>query len=249
MDRFITYLYTYEKNEKRRNIGFIKVETAEDTKLEISIRNQGMYEGHGNVYIIYMGEEMPQALKIGELEIKEGVGNTVITVDNEQVENVAGIRIQFGEEYIASSWIEDGTVVTATRYHVICSRDEPVEENDRRADSQPSDTNQENSRIIPVERRENLEKIDMDRLQQLPKKNWYLSHNSFLQHGYQSYNHLMIRTDDDGKKHLGVPGVNNANEKVMASIFGFSEFEPAVPMTREEEKDGAFGYWFCSLEL
>lgn len=94
-----------------------------------------------------------------------------------------------------------------------------------------------------------IERIDISELRMLPTKNWYLVNNSFLAHGYANYKHLVIKTDANGQKHLGVPGVSEPPERMMAKIFGFSQFEPAAPASAADVDSGVFGYWFCPLEL
>lgn len=94
-----------------------------------------------------------------------------------------------------------------------------------------------------------IERIDISELRLLPTKNWYLVNNSFLAHGYANYKHLVIKTDANGQKHLGVPGVSEPPERMMAKIFGFSQFEPAAPASVADVDSGVFGYWFCPLEL
>ena len=83
----------------------------------------------------------------------------------------------------------------------------------------------------------------------MPSKNWYLVNNSFLMHGYANYKHLVIKTDSNGREYLGVPGVSEAPERMMAKIFGFNEFEPAAPATTADVESGIFGYWFCPIDL
>ncbi len=78
-------------------------------------------------------------------------------------------------------------------------------------------------------------------------QNWYIVNNSFLTHGYANYKHLVIKTDTDGRQYLGVPGVSEPQERMMAGIFGFTEFEPAAPANAADVDSGVFGYWFCQL--
>lgn len=95
------------------------------------------------------------------------------------------------------------------------------------------------------------EKIDITGIRRLPKRCWYLSNNSFLIHGYFHYQHLILKTVEEhgGKKqYLGVPGIYEAPEKMMAMLFGFPEFEAEA--TREpESEEQVFGYWLCPLQM
>jgi len=58
---------------------------------------------------------------------------------------------------------------------------------------------------------------------------------------------FVIKTDTDGRQYLGVPGVSEPQERMMAGIFGFTEFEPAAPANAADVDSGVFGYWFCQL--
>lgn len=85
-------------------------------------------------------------------------------------------------------------------------------------------------------------------LQRLPRENWVLGNNSFLFHGYYQYRHLLLcRQEENGKSefYLGVPGVYNERERMMAELFGFGEFRRSRNMGN---RNGNFGYWFRRLE-
>ena len=48
---------------------------------------------------------------------------------------------------------------------------------------------------------------------------------------------------------MGVPGVYEGPEKMMAMMFGFSEFEAQErDKENQEPKEGTFGAWFMTLE-
>ncbi len=90
-------------------------------------------------------------------------------------------------------------------------------------------------------------RFDLKDFKMLPKSFWYLRNNSFLLHGYFSYGTLLFGYMEKEKKwFIGVPGVFQNQERVMASIFGFPEFR-----TQEEsiQRTGEFGYWYRFLEV
>ena len=64
--------------------------------------------------------------------------------------------------------------------------------------------------------------------------------NSFLMHGYYNYHHLLFGRYKDGSYFLGVPGIYENQEKMMASMFGFPEFLKA---REQKQMRGQFGYW------
>ena len=91
-------------------------------------------------------------------------------------------------------------------------------------------------------------KIAITDIHSLPKPNWYLCNNSFLIHGFFNYHYLILKTIESKEKtqrFLGVPGVYEHPERMMALLFGFPTFEPAqaddVPLS------GVFGYWMLEL--
>ncbi len=79
----------------------------------------------------------------------------------------------------------------------------------------------------------------------LPEKYWDLSKNSFVLRGYFKYGKILLvcRGQEKGWL-LGVPGVYHRQEKVIAGMFGFTDFY------NKEEKEvqaGSFGYWCMPL--
>lgn len=64
----------------------------------------------------------------------------------------------------------------------------------------------------------------------LDMRNWKLGVNSFLTHGYYTYQYLLLgkmRFDNGSERAiLGVPGVYSNREKYLANMFGFEQFIP-----------------------
>lgn len=81
-----------------------------------------------------------------------------------------------------------------------------------------------------------LRPCDLVRLQQA---NCRVGRNTFLQHGFYQYHHLLLAKDQEGRCILGVPGVVNAQERYMAGMFSFDRFKPANGYDRGRQ----FGYW------
>lgn len=90
--------------------------------------------------------------------------------------------------------------------------------------------------------------LELKDLRLLPKSYWYLGNNSFLLHGFFNYHHLLLGKSKDvqtAQWALGVPGIFQNPERVMATIFGFPEFHST---TESGNKIGQFGYWIRSLK-
>lgn len=90
-------------------------------------------------------------------------------------------------------------------------------------------------------------RLELKDLRLLPKSYWYLGNNSFLLHGFFNYHHLLLGKKEDTQScqwFLGIPGVFQNPERVMATIFGFPEFRSA---SESDTKLNQFGYWLRSL--
>ena len=106
---------------------------------------------------------------------------------------------------------------------------------------------QDNSGAHAGKNQSKIRKISRTDLSLLPRRFWHLANNSFLLHGYQNYNHLIL-VEEDGRNWLGVPGVYDLREARAADLFGFPKFSrsfaPLLDLTEEERNDRAdFGYW------
>lgn len=80
-------------------------------------------------------------------------------------------------------------------------------------------------------------------LNRVPRDKWELGNNSFLLHGFYQYQHLLLlrrQTEEEVQYLLGVPGIYNEQEQMMASMFGFQEFKV---IKGPGAQSGNFGYW------
>ncbi len=105
--------------------------------------------------------------------------------------------------------------------------------------------------IVPFEDKETIEciRIEPKDLVQLPKEEWILGNNSFLLHGYYYYRYLLLGKMKKGGETfyvLGIPGIYDNREKMMAVMFGFPNFKPAKKI---ESKIGQFGFWYKRVRL
>ena len=82
----------------------------------------------------------------------------------------------------------------------------------------------------------------------VPRDKWGRGNNSFLLHGLYQYHHiLLVRRQEESKVRyqIGVPGIYNNQEQMMAAMFGFQEFKV---MKENPGKGRGFGYWCRTLE-
>lgn len=83
---------------------------------------------------------------------------------------------------------------------------------------------QKNRLSVQINETVSAVQIELKDLRELPSRYWYLGNNSFLLHGFFNYHYLLFGKLQEGSWFLGVPGVYQKQERVMASIFGFPGF-------------------------
>jgi hypothetical protein len=278
MKRFITYLFEYENGKKGKNVGFIRVDIRNSVcRMEIRLHNLYRYQGKGQIYLLVNPEKLT-GLSIGNIVVSQGRGEAGYTFSADGIagsdypfSEVIGVGIRFGDRYYAaSSWTDvDGEKIGAGKFAIW----QPEVRKESPATAEPTaekkfftavpdpTTKKESATNATVEEKSpaavRVERIDINGIRQLPKKNHHLCNNSFLIHGYLNYHHLMrkeIKENGDVQLYLGVPGVYERQERMMALLFGFPKFETerefygANDTVPPESLDGTFGYWVCGLE-
>lgn len=87
--------------------------------------------------------------------------------------------------------------------------------------------------------------IQLKDLKALPPDYQMMGTNSFLLHGFFAYGSLLLGFMEDTQQwFLGVPGIYQNQERVMAALFGFTEFRTCQECV---QKTGEFGYWYRFL--
>lgn len=88
-------------------------------------------------------------------------------------------------------------------------------------------------------------RIEIKDVRLLPAKYWSMVNNSFLLHGFFNYRYLAFGRIGQNW-FVGIPGIYQNQEHVMASIFGFPDFLPQKQKTERGEQPG---YWYRILEI
>lgn len=111
---------------------------------------------------------------------------------------------------------------------------------------------QDHAVFTPFEDREaECVQIELKDLRELPKRYWYMGNNSFLLHGFFNYRYLVVGRTGEGRWFIGVPGIYQRQERVMAAIFGFPEFIAVLSEQDYRDKGepvGHFGCWYRYIE-
>lgn len=90
--------------------------------------------------------------------------------------------------------------------------------------------------------------ITPDDIDRLPDTNWGLKNNSFLNHGYFQFRHLILGRMYSGEAcgyFIGVPGVYTRRDRNTASMFNFNHFKFSI---RSDMRLSQFGYWYRELK-
>lgn len=99
----------------------------------------------------------------------------------------------------------------------------------------------------PPSTNKHVQKIQRSDISILPRRAWNIANNSFLMHGYNNYNHLLL-VEEDNHYWLGVPGIFSPREERAAKLFGFPQFissyvEHLELGTEEKGDPDNFGHW------
>ena len=78
MQRFVTYIYAYENNNKNQNVGFAKVDIRGDyCQVEIHLKRTGYTNVKCPVYLFVREDTVIAGVKIGEIALVNGCGDFV----------------------------------------------------------------------------------------------------------------------------------------------------------------------------
>ena len=253
--RFITYIYAYENGTKGINTGFAKVEIrGNECRIEVHLRGTPIRMGMDQVYLFKVEGGQMLAFPMGEMRMIKGSGDygTIIKADQ-----IGGSEYSFAEM--------DGMVFAGEEGAIAMTRwteGKPADKNGENAAEELHATEMPMRNIFPkfvwvdtwerfkntypyftLPEDKNVEcvRIELKDLRELPRKYWYLGNNSFLLHGFFNYRYLVLGKLEEDKWFIGVPGIYQQQERVMAAIFGFPEF-----MTTDHINQ--FGYWYHTLD-
>lgn len=291
MKRFITYLYEYQGGKKGKNTGFIRVDERNGfVTMQVSVRNLIHSHGKGSAYLFVKDFGLKE-LELGEISVMNGQADARYQFVSHDVVNsgyrltdVVGVGIYLpANVYLASCWKDEAAeeighgacnkLSHEDMTEIISKKEEALEEEAvldrkvlREAEFLDDLREQETTDVVTYQ------KMELNQIRTLPSKNWYLCNNRFLIHGFWNYKYLVLKKKSSSAEevvYLGVPGVFEKPEMVMATLFGFPEFE-ALPLEvseaqmnqevsleevcdsnkkSQEPKTGTFGCWLIPLHV
>ncbi len=305
MQRFITYIYSYEDGSKGGNTGFAKIEIrGNECRLEIHLRGIRHFFGEMPVYLFVEKTGAILCIPVGTMKIANGNGDFGIVLNTERIGNtnyrfndIEGLLVTGDDEgMFLSRWLEGNPLVILKKnIQPWTAEPEPVQAASHQTEPQAvktslteseetgdRDTSDMQATEVPMRNffpqyqwpevwshlketcpmfllynnKEEIPcvRIELKDLRELPKKYWYLGNNSFLLHGFFNYRYLILGEIEEDRWFLGIPGVYQQQERVMAAIFGFSDFLAQIvePGAENEQKEtepmNQFGYWYHMLD-
>ena len=299
MQRFVTYIYAYENNNKNQNVGFAKVDIRGDyCQVEIHLKRTGYTNVKCPVYLFVRENEVIVGVEIGEIALVNGCGDFVRQFNCNGVgetpycmKDMKGILIFLDNTVMFASQWDEKAIYRENFKPYEETKEIPVEQAEDAAEEPEESGQMEKLQVESVQAQQSREQqteelqpetqrsgdmwmdlweklngmygaknlfenmpeisgihMELKDLRELPKKYWYLGSNSFLLHGFFNYRHLLLGKveNESGRKwFIGVPGIYQNQEKVLAAVFGFPEF-------RQEKdtgvKTGQFGYWYRFMD-
>lgn len=299
MQRFVTYIYAYENNNKNQNVGFAKVDIRGDyCQVEIHLKRTGYTNVKCPVYLFVRENEVIVGVEIGEIALVNGCGDFVRQLNCNGVgetpycmKDMKGILIFLDNTVMFASQWDEKAIYRENFKPYEETKEIPVEQAEDAAEEPEESGQMEKLQVESVQAQQSREQqteelqpetqrsgdmwmdlweklngmygaknlfenmpeisgihMELKDLRELPKKYWYLGSNSFLLHGFFNYRHLLLGKveNESGRKwFIGVPGIYQNREKVLATVFGFPEF-------RQEKdtgvKTGQFGYWYRFMD-
>lgn len=299
MQRFVTYIYAYENNNKNQNVGFAKVDIRGDyCQVEIHLKRTGYTNVKCPVYLFVRENEVIVGVEIGEIALVNGCGDFVRQLNCNGVgetpycmKDMKGILIFLDNTVMFASQWDEKAIYRENFKPYEGTKEIPVEQTEDAAEEPEESGQMEKLQVESVQAQQSREQqteelqpeaqrsgdmwmdlweklngmygaknlfenmpeisgihMELKDLRELPKKYWYLGSNSFLLHGFFNYRHLLLGKveNESGRKwFIGVPGIYQNQEKVLAAVFGFPKF-------RQEKdtgvKTGQFGYWYRFMD-
>lgn len=90
--------------------------------------------------------------------------------------------------------------------------------------------------------------VTLEQLRNTPLGDEEIVNNTFLEHGYYNFQHVLLGRVQKNEKHteyfIGVPGMYCNRERFMASMFGFNNFKKSH---RSDYSNPYFGYWYQEI--
>lgn len=267
--RFLSYLFAYEGDEKKQNCGFVRAEVrGEVQRILVSVQSQepvellhvsGFYRKDGGCKTVLLGQMI---IKGGKGQLQYYNSGPYLAGSKIRFQELAGIvigRQHSSEAVYATVWDEEPFGLSMLRepsVAITCltegQQSAPAEKQENCGeDASAADTavweilsaSYPHIETLPGDEIVCLKAAPAD-IGRLPRQNWMLSNNGFLMYSYVKHRYIVFAKIQEGRYELWVPGNYDRNEEMMAQMFGFYRFH--CVKARKAQK-GDFGYWCVPL--
>lgn len=222
--RFLSYIYTYNEEMEKNNVGFARVEEKGD-KARIYISLNKLIEVKSPLTVALIKEEQ-ELILIGRIYIKNGRAEFVHSLLSLDLETIIGILI-YNEEntknYLMTLW-KDRDLTLKDLLEV---KEEDVFE--------AQEIKEELAFPKMIISKQEVYRIRLVDLYQFDKE---LIENPFILYCYYRGRHLILFSKE-GKYYLGAPGGRPCKEEEAAKIHGFSNIL----------KGNHYFYWYREINL
>ena len=245
------YLYEYENNRRRRNVGFIKISRHYRSCI-LQIHARGIPSGNGasmELYAFYCDNKDLVGTQIAELNCFGRNISARLPIpearfpESRTLAQIDGFLIRLPGNSTPLFWmastvffdvdinrlrspedkqnIPDSSVSGEATSSEITADTESVQNDPGEPETEETPKAQEHS----SDKRSvpSARKIRREDISLLSRRFWPLANNSFLLHGYHNYSHLIL-IEENGRLWLGVPGIYDQHEARAADLFGFPRF-------------------------
>ena len=172
LQRFITYIYKYQNDEKMENAGFAKIEIRNGIcRIEVHIRSISIEQPEATVYLFARNTEIIQGIPVGSIAVSRGNGDVRYSFETKELSNfgktmedIEGIFIPLEEtDYLASQWKEGKIMKNLFR---IIEKNTPSAEEKAKEEKQKEEVIQEEK----VTQKEEAGKAEQKEKNVLPKE-------------------------------------------------------------------------------
>lgn len=270
--RFISYLYEYQNNQKSKNCGFSRVEIRnQQCRLEVHMKLPpypflpklrvfafvhendqllGIPLGNANCHqgTVY-GRYMLPLKNIGGFPYSfEDLGGLLICTDNNQIFGTAWKETVLNPSLFTLAE-DDSQIQAASVKEIETPEKEKTVENPAPPDSSLSFWEEIQTTYPQVhpffddEIHQCVELSPQD-IPDLAKKSFHIGSNQFLTRQYQTYHHFLLGKMQQGKPEEYVLAVPGIYEETEHFLAGMFGFPNFKPARSEIIRPGQFGYWY-----
>lgn len=205
--RFLSYIYTYQEEMERSNVGFARVEMkGSQVRIYISLSKLGEMKNPLTVALIK--EEI--LIPIGKIYIKNARAEFTHQMNADNIEAIVGIIIYNEEntkEYLMTLWKDMNLSIK----DLLEVKEEEI--------FKAQEVKEEWAFPKMIVASQEVYRIRLVDLYQFDKE---LIENPFLLYCYYRGRHLILFSKE-GKYYLGVPGCRPCKEEEAAKVHGFGE--------------------------